>query len=69
MAKITAYRKDTGDKVRVPEHWIGHPTLGLNFQKTKPSAAQLEQSDEQADDGADTTAEQATPARTVKKGR
>lgn len=34
MALIDAYRKDTGDKVRIPGHWIGHPTLGAPFAKT-----------------------------------
>lgn len=34
MAKVKAYRKDTGEIVRVPEHWIGHPTLGKPFRKT-----------------------------------
>lgn len=31
---IDAYRKDTGEKVRVPEHWIGHRVLGAPFAKT-----------------------------------
>jgi hypothetical protein len=34
MALINAYRKDTGEKVRIPEHWIGHPKLGAPFRKT-----------------------------------
>jgi hypothetical protein len=34
MAKVKVYRKDTGEIVRVPEHWIGHPTLGEPFRKT-----------------------------------
>ena len=31
---IDAYRKDTGEKVRVPEHWFGHRILGAPFAKT-----------------------------------
>lgn len=32
----TAYRKDTGEQVRIPAHWFDHPTLGKSFRKTKP---------------------------------
>ncbi len=38
MAKITAYRKDTGEEVRIPEHFLDHPELGKPFRKTKPAA-------------------------------
>lgn len=38
MAKITAYRKDTGEEVRIPEHFLDHPELGKPFRKTKPQA-------------------------------
>lgn len=38
MAKIPVYRKDTGEKVYVPEHWVGHKTLGKQFRKTPPPA-------------------------------
>lgn len=31
---VTAYSKSTGKKVRVPEHFIGHPVLGKDLQKT-----------------------------------
>ena len=34
MALKDAYRKDTGEKVRVPEHWFGHRILGAPFAKT-----------------------------------
>lgn len=34
MALIDAYRKDTGAKVRIPAHWIDHPTFGVSFSKT-----------------------------------
>jgi hypothetical protein len=37
MAKITAYRKDTGEEVRIPEHFLDHPELGKPFRKTRPS--------------------------------
>lgn len=34
MALISAYRRDTGEKVTIPESWIGHPVLGAPFSKT-----------------------------------
>lgn len=34
MALISAYRKDTGEKVRIPEHWLDDPNLGEPFAKT-----------------------------------
>lgn len=34
MAFVDAYRKDTGKKVRIPEHWLTHRTLGVPFAKT-----------------------------------
>lgn len=34
MALKAAYRKDTGEKVHIPEHWFNHPTLGKPFSKT-----------------------------------
>lgn len=36
MSLVTVYRRDTGVKVRVPEHWLEHPRLGAPFSKTKP---------------------------------
>lgn len=36
MALVPVYRKDTGEQVYIPEHWIGHPTLGRPFRKTPP---------------------------------
>lgn len=42
MAKITAYRKDTGEKVRIPEHYVTHPTLGAPFTTTEPSTVPAE---------------------------
>lgn len=39
MALIKAYRKDTGEKVRIPEHWLGHPRLGGLFRETPSSRA------------------------------
>lgn len=39
MALIDAYRKDTGRKVRIPSHWIGHPQLGKPFSKTPSQKA------------------------------
>ena len=34
MAHVPAYRKDTGEKVYIPEHWVGHPKLGKPFRKS-----------------------------------
>jgi hypothetical protein len=31
---VNAYRKDTGEKVRVPARWFDHPRLGEPFAKT-----------------------------------
>lgn len=46
MAKVAAYRKDTGEKVYVPEHWIGHPRLGKPFNKTpRQKAADAQKTD------------------------
>lgn len=34
MPLISAYRKDTGEKVTIPADWINHPVLGAAFSKT-----------------------------------
>jgi len=34
MAKVAAYRVDTGEKVWVPEHFLEHPKFGKAFRKT-----------------------------------
>lgn len=39
MALTSAYRKDTGEKVHVPEHWIGDPHVGAPFEKTPSQRA------------------------------
>lgn len=31
---VDAYSKRTGKKVRIPEHFLGHPVLGKGFNKT-----------------------------------
>lgn len=31
-----AYRRDTGDAVRIPADWLEHPVLGLPFTATPP---------------------------------
>jgi hypothetical protein len=36
---VTVYRKDNGEKVQVPDHWVGHPRLGKPFRKTPPQPA------------------------------
>lgn len=62
MAFIDAYRKDTGEKVRIPEHWIGHPELGKPFRKTPQQKAR-----DNENQAADTSAK--TPAGTAEKGK
>lgn len=39
MALVTAWDKKTGEKLPhlVPEHWIGHPTLGKDLTTTQPA--------------------------------
>ena len=39
MAKIKVYRKDNGEIVHVPEHWMDHPTLSKPFRKTPSQRA------------------------------
>ena len=39
MAHVTAYRKKTGEKVRVPAHWLDHKVLGKPFTKNPPKSA------------------------------
>lgn len=36
MALVTAYRKRDGAKVQIPEHWLGHPRIGVDYQKNAP---------------------------------
>ena len=33
MSLITAYRKDTGERVRIPEHFLDHPVLAKPFSR------------------------------------
>jgi hypothetical protein len=47
---VDAYSKRTGKKVRVPEHFLGHPVLGKGFNKTPRQKA----ADTQAGDSAPT---------------
>lgn len=39
MPLIDAYRRDTGEKVRIPAHWLDHPTLREPFAKTPSQKA------------------------------
>lgn len=34
MALIDAFRKDTGERVLIPAHWVTHPSLGAPFTTT-----------------------------------
>lgn len=43
MAFIEAVVKATGNKQRVPEHWLDHPTIGAQF-RLPPSASKAEKS-------------------------
>lgn len=36
---IAAYRKDTGEVVHIPGHWLDDPTLGAPFAKTPRTKA------------------------------
>ena len=38
MAKIPVYRKDTGELVHVPAHWMDNKTLSKPFRKTPPTS-------------------------------
>jgi hypothetical protein len=31
---VNAYSTTTGDKHRIPAHWVDHPVLGKGFRKT-----------------------------------
>jgi hypothetical protein len=61
MPLIDAYRRDTGVKVKVPAHWLDHPTLGKPFARTPTQKAR----DTQA--AAPTTAPTKAPAAGDKK--
>lgn len=36
---ITVYRSDTGEKVRIPPHWLDNPDLAVPFRKTPKTRA------------------------------
>lgn len=36
---VPAYRIDTGEKVRIPAHWLDHPVLGKPFRLTPKASA------------------------------
>lgn len=50
MPQIEAYRKDTGEKVRIPEHWLDDPILGKPFRKTPTQRARENQGGPAADE-------------------
>jgi hypothetical protein len=37
MAKVPVYRKDTGERVYIPEHWLDNKNLSKPFRKTPPT--------------------------------
>lgn len=47
MSLITAYRKDTGERVRIPEHFLDHPTLSVPFSR-EPVEAEVERETDKA---------------------
>lgn len=51
-AFVDVYAKSTGQKQRIPKHWLDHPVLGRDFVLT-PSARAVPQAQEAADPGAD----------------
>lgn len=60
---ITAYRVDNGARVDIPEHWLGHPTLGEQFTAEPPAA------EESADEAPqDTTSRPAGGRKAPKRG-
>ena len=47
MSLITAYRKDTGERVRIPEHFLDHPTLSTPFSR-EPVEVEVERETDKA---------------------
>lgn len=47
--QIKVYRKDTGEIVYVPEHWLDHPVLSQPFRKTPSEKAKDLEKQAQAD--------------------
>ena len=52
-AQVDVYRKDTGEKVRVPARWLDHPKLGEPFAKTPRQKAAERSSSRKTDKGED----------------
>lgn len=46
MAQVRAYRKDTGEKVWIPEHFLDHPVLSKPFRKTPTQKARDQEREE-----------------------
>ena len=59
MDQIKVYRKDTGEIVYVPEHFMEHPTLSLPFSKTPSQKAK--DAEKQAKAEAEATLEALNP--------
>ena len=47
MSLITAYRKDTGERVRIPEHFLDHPPLSKPFSR-EPVEVEVEHETDKA---------------------
>jgi len=46
---VDAYVIATGEKQRIPRHWLDHPTLGAPFRLTPKAAAKQRRAAETAD--------------------
>lgn len=64
MAKIKVYRKDTGDIVHVPAHWMDHPVLSAPFRKTPRQRAREAGQEAAAQTSTPRTGEVANPQST-----
>jgi hypothetical protein len=64
MAKTRVYRKDTGEIVHVPEHFMDHPVLSKPFRKTPKQRAR----DEAQQTSTPRTGEAANPKSTNTDG-
>lgn len=70
---ITVYRRDTGEKVRIPPHWLDNPDLAGPFERTPSSRARdaaspadTPDADTAADPGAVSDLDTSTTSKTSK---
>lgn len=60
---IKVYRKDTGEVVYVPEHWMSHPVLSEPFRKTPTQKAKEAEKQAEAEAEAALSALNTTPEK------